>query len=64
MEIANYAFRAIFMEPGRHTVEMRFVSPGWQLGLAMTLLTGAVLAAVLWNLCYRFLKSSSSLKLT
>ena len=36
IEVANYAFRAVYLEPGRHAVEMRFVPSGWYAGLAAT----------------------------
>ena len=34
--VANYAFRAVYLEPGRHVIEMRFVPSGWVMGLAAT----------------------------
>jgi len=36
IDVANYAFRGIFLPEGRHTVEMRFVPSGWVAGLATT----------------------------
>ncbi len=41
---ADYAFRAVLLPPGEHVVRMRFVSPPWRVGLAVSLLTwGAVI---------------------
>lgn len=34
--VANYAFRAVYLEPGQHTIEMRFAPSGWGAGLAAT----------------------------
>jgi hypothetical protein len=46
---ANFAFRAVYLPTGgEHTVEMRFDPATWKLGLAITLLTVAALAA--WRL--------------
>lgn len=50
IEVANYAFRAIYLEPGTHEVEMRFVSPAWYAGVVLSLLTVVGLAAVLLKL--------------
>lgn len=44
IEVANYAFRAVYLEPGRHVVAMRFAQSGWLAGL---LATGTALAALL-----------------
>jgi hypothetical protein len=45
IEVANYAFRAVYLEPGSHRVEMRFAPPGWPLGVGLTALTGVLLVA-------------------
>lgn len=50
IEIANYAFRAVYLEAGTHEVEMRFVSPAWYAGVVLSLLTIVGLAAVSWKL--------------
>ncbi len=44
IEVANYAFRAVLLEPGRHTVEMRFRPSGWAAGVVAT--SGALVALV------------------
>lgn len=36
IEVANYAFRAVYLEPGRHVVTMQFRPSGWVLGLITT----------------------------
>jgi hypothetical protein len=46
IEVANYAFRAIYLEPGEHLVEMRFRPSGWAAGVAATLAALAFLAAL------------------
>ena len=49
---ANYAFRAILLEPGQHQIEMTFNPPSWQIGWKISLATVVmVLAAyiVLWR---------------
>ena len=33
IDIANYAFRAVYIEAGRHVIAMRFVPSGWVAGL-------------------------------
>lgn len=45
---ANYAFRAIYLEPGEHQVEMRFAPRSWLLGLALSALTW--LGVIGWGL--------------
>lgn len=47
IEVANYAFRAVFLEPGRHVVTMHYEPAGWRVGLAATVLALFVLAALL-----------------
>ena len=45
---ANFAFRAVYLEPGTHHVRMFFLPTAWLIGLAVSALTcGALLAAVL-----------------
>jgi hypothetical protein len=44
LEVANYAFRAVYLEPGQHVVAMRFEPSGWTAGL---LATGTAIAALL-----------------
>jgi len=36
---ANYAFRAILLDPGQHHIEMTFNPPSWQLGRNISLVT-------------------------
>jgi hypothetical protein len=43
IEVANYAFRAVFLKPGSHTVIMRYVPAGWILGVIVTGLALVVL---------------------
>lgn len=44
---ANYAFRAIYLPPGEHRVEMRFEPITWKVGLAVTSLT--ILSLLAWG---------------
>jgi uncharacterized membrane protein YfhO len=46
IEVANYAFRAIYLEAGSHTVTMRFTSSGWRAGLIATSLALATLVVL------------------
>ncbi|MEW5987997.1 MAG: YfhO family protein [Chloroflexota bacterium] len=49
---ADYAFRAVYLEPGTHRLEMRFNSPGWRIGVVVsgaTWLGLAVAAVWLWR---------------
>ena len=46
IEIANYAFRAVLLEAGSHTVEMRFRPSGWAAGVAATTTALVVLFAL------------------
>jgi len=43
IEVANYAFRAVYLEPGRHIVTMRLEPSGWRAG---QLATGLALVAL------------------
>lgn len=46
---ANFAFRAVYVPAGEHTVVMRFDPPLWRVGLALTVLTLLALAGwALW----------------
>jgi hypothetical protein len=45
---ANYAFRAVRLEPGQHQVHMTFAPRSWRLGLAISGLTLLVLVG--WGL--------------
>ena len=52
IQVADYAFRAVFLEAGQHTVEFRFSPPGWWIGLGISLLTWlfiGVLAVWFWR---------------
>ena len=44
---ANYAFRAILLDPGQHHIEMTFNPPSWQLGRNISLVTLLLVAAAL-----------------
>jgi hypothetical protein len=43
MKRANYAFRAVFLDPGRHDVSFRFQPTTWKVGLILSLFTWSVL---------------------
>jgi hypothetical protein len=43
---ADYLFRAVFLEPGRHTVEFRYRPMSFRIGLAIALAAGAIVGAV------------------
>ncbi len=43
VEVANYAFRAVYLEPGSHTVTMRFTPTGWSAGLIATVIALIIL---------------------
>ncbi len=45
---ANYAFRAVRLEPGQHQVHLTFAPRSWRLGLAISGLTLLVLVG--WGL--------------
>ena len=42
---ADYAFRAVMVPPGEHTVTMTFAPATWRVGLAVSAVTWAGLAA-------------------
>ena len=46
IDVANYAFRGVYIEPGRHEVVMRFTPSGWVAGLAATLIALVALVAL------------------
>ena len=46
IDVANYAFRGVYIQPGRHEVVMRFTPSGWVAGLAATLLALVTLVAL------------------
>jgi hypothetical protein len=49
IDVANYAFRGVYIEPGRHEVSMRFTPSGWVAGLAATLIAlVALVALAIW----------------
>jgi hypothetical protein len=43
---ANYAFRGVMVAAGEHTIEMNFIPADFRLGLAISVVTALVLAAV------------------
>ena len=43
----NYAFRSVYLEPGKHTVEMAYRAEGLWSGLVVTMLSALVIA-LLW----------------
>ena len=46
--VANYAFRAVFLDAGSHIIEMQFVPSGWTLGVAFTLFTWLAIGLLLF----------------
>ena len=46
IDVANYAFRGVYIEPGRHEIVMRFTPSGWVAGVAATLIALAALVAL------------------
>jgi hypothetical protein len=52
---ADYAFRAVKIEPGRNEIVMRFQPPGWRTGWIITSLT--ILALVAWGTVRRWAPS-------
>jgi uncharacterized membrane protein YfhO len=50
IQIANFAFRAVYIPAGEHTITMQFVPTSTPWGIAIMLLTVALLAgAALWQ---------------
>lgn len=50
IQIANFAFRAVYIPAGEHTVTMQFVPTSTPIGIAIMLLTVALLAgAAIWQ---------------
>lgn len=47
IEVANYAFRAVYLDPGRHTIAMNFKPSGWILGVMATTVSLITLVAVI-----------------
>jgi hypothetical protein len=43
IEIANYAFRAVYLDPGTHDIAMTFRPSGWIAGLVVTAITWAAI---------------------
>ncbi len=56
IEVANYTFRAVYLDAGSHRVTMRFVPSGWYAGLASTSLA---LLALIGLIGYRTWSSST-----
>ena len=46
IDVANYAFRGVYIQPGRHAIVMRFTPSGWVAGLAATLAALVALVAL------------------
>ncbi len=44
--VANYAFRAVYLEAGSHRIEMDFVPTGWRAGVALTTLSWLAIAGI------------------
>lgn len=44
--VANYAFRAVYLEAGEHLIEMDFVPSGWTAGVLITAFTLLAIAAI------------------
>jgi uncharacterized membrane protein YfhO len=63
IEVANYAFRAVYLEPGEHHVTMRFVSPACYWGVAISILTCLLLTVVAFSI-YRRLTSHTAADLS
>jgi hypothetical protein len=47
IEVADYAFRAVYLEPGTHEVVMRFAPTGWAVGVAATGLALVIFAGLI-----------------
>jgi len=43
---ANFAFRAVYLEPGAHRIKMFFLPAPWLIGLAISVATWCALLAV------------------
>ncbi len=56
IDVANYAFRGVYIESGQHEVVMRFTPSGWLAGLAATLSALVALVA----LAIRIVRSNSA----
>ncbi len=45
--VANYAFRALYLEAGTHDINMRYVPSGWVTGVMVTIVTWLAIAILL-----------------
>lgn len=50
IEVADYTFRAVFLEPGQHNIRFQFAPSGWPAGLVITSLSW--LAVVIYAVWY------------
>ena len=56
--LADYAFRAVYLEPGTHIIEMWFEPPGWREGVILSGVTWLfVILFALWF--YKWQRRSS-----
>jgi len=55
----NYYFRGVFLEPGEHEIEFKYVSRGFQTGMILTLLCLLLFFLILFEERYHFLKRKS-----
>lgn len=53
IEVANYAFRAIYLDPGRHAISMDIEPSGWRIGVLTTsvalIALISVIISVVWS---------------
>ncbi len=56
--VADYALRAVQLQPGNHLIEMWFSPPGWIWGLSVSLLTWFLLVALIIVWIWRGRKSN------
>ncbi|MEZ4517595.1 MAG: YfhO family protein [Chloroflexota bacterium] len=47
--VGNYAFRALFIEPGNHEILMRYVPSGWVAGVTLTTITWIAILALVYS---------------
>ncbi len=57
IQIADYAFRAVYLEPGQHTVLFRYSPSGWWIGLSVSLLAWIVVGVAAICFWRRFRRS-------